>query len=337
MEVKLDVGFFLECQGTGRIVVSGTQANNTMFSSNSATPVIGDWPHISTGVGGSFNNATISHGTIGLYAETGSKVIDCTIKACSTGIYVRGTGAYIQGATLWATNVGVAAVDATNALVMDSSVDNVQEGFNMLGTTSGTVFSGCSVNNSVNIGFGIVATGAGNKIVDGYVTRTKVGILIQDLISPTAAGDLQVINCTLVACSDKGIYLNNVDPTQKVLIERCKIWDGNVAIEALTSGNIEVTESTFRENNKGTRLQDCTAGTMVFHKNNYIKNNEEALTINSQADYDKNGYGNFWWKAIFVYGFKDDNSDGIADQVWSLTGTQKDNYPLMDPVDFEDP
>ncbi|MCK5253869.1 MAG: hypothetical protein KAQ96_13005, partial [Thermoplasmata archaeon] len=58
VEVKFDTGFFLECIGTGRIVVSGTQANNTMFSSNSATPVIGDWPHISTGVGGSFNNAT---------------------------------------------------------------------------------------------------------------------------------------------------------------------------------------------------------------------------------------------------------------------------------------
>ncbi|NOQ54625.1 MAG: hypothetical protein GQ558_08485, partial [Thermoplasmata archaeon] len=95
VEVKFDIGFFLECQGTGRIVVLGTKANNTQFSSNSATPVIGDWPHIATGVGGTFNNATITHGTIGLYADTGSKVIDCTIKACKTGIWVRGTGAYI--------------------------------------------------------------------------------------------------------------------------------------------------------------------------------------------------------------------------------------------------
>ncbi len=337
VEVKFDVGFFLECQGTGRIVVRGTKANNTQFSSNSATPVIGDWPHIATGVGGTFNNATITHGTIGLYADTGSKVIDCTIKACKTGIWVRGTGAYIQGATLWATSVGVTAVDATNAQVLDSTADNVQNGFNMLGSTSGTVFRGCSVNNSVDIGFGLVANGTGNVVMDGYVTRTRIGILIQDMISPTAAGDLQVVNCTLAACSDKGIFLNNVDPTQKVLIKRCKIWDGNIALEAHTSGNIEVTECTFRNNNKGTRLQDCTTGTIVFHRNNYIKNNEEAITINSQASYDKNGFGNFWWKAIFVYGFKDDNSDGIADQAWSLTGTQKDNYPLMKPVDFEYP
>ena len=128
VEVKLDVGFFLECAGTGRIFVRGTKDDNTIFGSNSPTPVIGDWPHLSTGVGGTFNNATISHGTIGLYAETGSKVIDCTIKACTTGIILRGTGAYVQGATLWATNVGVAAMDASAGIVIDSSVDNVQEG-----------------------------------------------------------------------------------------------------------------------------------------------------------------------------------------------------------------
>ena len=337
VEVKFDAGYFLECQGTGRIEVQGTQANNTLFTSNSATPVIGDWPHISTGVGGSFNNATISYGTIGLYAETGSKVIDCTVKACTTGIYIRGTGAYVQGATLWATNVGLAAVDATNALVVDSTADNVQEGFNMIGKTSDTVFRGCSVNNSVDIGFGNIATGSGNQLVDGFSTGTKIGILIQDMVSPTAEGGLQVINCTVTEFLDKGIYLNNVNASLKVLIKRCKLWSGNIALEAMTSGNIEVTECSFKENNKGTRLQDSPAGTIVFHKNNYIKNNEEAITINSQADYDKNGYGNFWWKAIFVYGFKDDNGDGIADTPWSLTGTQKDNYPLMKPVDFEDP
>jgi len=337
VEVMFDVGFYLECQGTGRIVVTGTKANNTIFGSNSPNPVIGDWPHLSTGVGGIFNNATISQGTIGLYAETGSKVIDCTIQACTTGIILRGTGAYIQGATLWATNVGVAAMDATNGIVIDSSADNVQEGFNMLGTTSATIYQGCTVNNSIDLGFGHVATGSGNQIIDGYVSGTKIGILIQDMVSPTAEGGLQVINCTLIECTERGIYLNNVAPTQEILIKKIRVRDSNNALEALTSGNFQVTECTFRFNNKGTRLQDCTAGTIVFHRNNFIKNNEDAITVNSQASYDKNGYGNFWWRAIYEYGFTDMDGDGIADTAWSLTGSQKDNFPLMVPVDFDNP
>jgi len=103
------------------------------------------------------------------------------------------------------------------------------------------------------------------------------------------------------------------------------------------SANFMVTECTFRDDNKGARVVNTTGYTSYIHNNNFIKNNLEAESIDSEVLWDKAGSGNFWWRAVYEYGFPDNNGDGIADREWSLTGTQKDNFPLMKPVDFEDP
>ncbi len=339
VDVKFDGKYFLDCTGTGKIIAKGTVDEPINFTSNKTEPAAADWYYLSTGQGGALNNCTISYADKCLYAETGSTVIDCKMLGATYGIWVRGTGAYIQGANLWALTFGVQIHDATNVMVVDCWADGVQEGFTMLGSTSNSVIYRCHVASAVINCYGTTASGASNRFEDCYGAKSRVGFIALSLLSPTAAGDLKVINCTFEACSDKGIYFEDASPVSSILVKRCKAWEGSIGLYALRSGNIEITQCSFRGNFKGTLLEDCVGYTITIHQNNFIQNSlYEAETIHSEANYDKNGRGNFWWKAIYVYGFKDeDPEDGIADKQWTLTGTQKDNYPLMDPVDFEDP
>ncbi len=338
VDVKFNGYFYLECAATGKILARGTAEETINFTSNSATPVAGDWAWVTTGTNGELDHCRLAHADIAVKVNTGGTVSDCDIRASTTGILIESAGATVEDTYLWGLMVGIAFRDANNGIIQRCTLENCDESINFLGSTSNSLVDDCFINSSSAHGVGIVATGGNNKVWDTYIARSPVGILIQDLLAPTAQGGVHIFNCTIESFSDKGIYMETVRPVSTMKIERCKIWDGKAGFYVHESANFEVTECTFRENIRGAKVINCTGYTAYIHRNNFIQSGlAEAESTNSEVLWDRNGYGNFWWVAVYEYGFKDNNGDGIADTAWSLTGTQKDNYPLMLPVDFEDP
>ncbi len=338
VEVEFTGYYYLECAATGRIVAQGTADEPINFTSSSATPVAGDWAHITTGSGGTLDHCNIMHASVAVYVNNAGTVSNCYIRGTTTGIIIESSGATVEDTNIWGVPVGIALRGANNAVVQRCVVENSDEGINFLTNTQNSLVDGCWVNSSVRHGVGIVATGGSNKVWNTYISRSPIGILMRDLVSPTAQGGVHIFNCTIETFSDKGISMESVSPVNTVKIQRNHIWDGNLGLFMDKGANFELTENTFRENIKGVRVNDTTGYTGYIHKNNFIKSGlVEAESANSEVLWDKSGFGNFWWVAVHEYGFEDNNGDGIADREWSLTGTQKDNYPLMKPVDFEAP
>ena len=267
VDVMFDGKYFLDCTGTGKIEAMGTVVKPINFTSNKTNPAAADWYYLSTGQGGALRNCTINYGDQCVYAETGSTVIDCKIYGGNYGIWIRGTGAYVENVELWALSFGVQMNDATNAMVVDCYADGVQEGFTMLGATGNSVFYRCRVESAVIACFGTTASGTGNRFEDCYGAEARVGF-----IAVGAAGDMDIINCSFERNLEKGLYFEDVNPVSPILVKRCNSWIGSVGLYALRSSNIEITQCSFRENNKGTRLEECTGYTITIHQNNLYKN-----------------------------------------------------------------
>lgn len=338
VDVKFAGFYFLEASATGKIVAQGTAAMPVNFTSSDLDPAVGDWDHLGTGAGGKLAHCNIMHSTIAAYVDAGGIVSDSFVRASTTGVVLRGAGATVKDTTIVGLQVGIGFDSVTNAVAQRCVVQLCDQGINLLGTTSNALVEGCFVNSSSTHGVGVSATGGNNRVRDCVIERSPTGVILTGLTSPSATGGLLVYNCTIEFSSTQGVFLESVSAVNSFKFQRCKVWDSNIGMYALSSSNFEVTECTFRENNKGVRVEECTGYTATFHKNNLIRNsNADAESLNSEVLWDFAGFGNFWYRAIYEYGFTDGNGDGIADQEWSLTGLQKDHFPLMKPVDFEDP
>jgi parallel beta-helix repeat protein len=330
--------YYLDCSSTGRIVATGSEDEPINFTSSSSTPAAGDWQYVATGSGGTLDHCNFLHASMAVKVHSGGTLSNADIRASTTGVFIESAGGTVEGVYIFGLQVGIAMNGATNAVIRESVVESCVEGINFLGTTENSRVVRSEALGCTAHGIGIVATGAGNKVEECYIARCPTGILVRGLRAPTAQGDLHLFNNTIEAFADIGIHLDNVGPVSPILVQRNKIHNGNNGICATTSDYFELTENTFRENSKGAKVDRCTGYTATIHKNNFIQNSlHEAISTSSEVLWDKNGKGNFWWVAVYSYGFQDNNGDGIADREWTLTGTQKDNYPLMKPVDFENP
>ncbi|UCC92474.1 MAG: right-handed parallel beta-helix repeat-containing protein [Thermoplasmata archaeon] len=338
VEVKFTGKYYLECGATGRILALGTEEDRINFTSDSDTPTTDDWSHLGTGSAGKLENCLIMHASIAVKVNNGGTVSGCDIRGCTTGFLIQSTGATVKDTYIFGTLVGIGLDGANNAVIEGNVVQNCDQGINFLGTTRSSLVDRCFINASSEHGIGIVASGGGNKVWNSHIALSPTGILMMDLMAPTAMGDVHLFNNTIEAFSQKGISLDAVYPVNGVKIQRCRVWDGNLGLYINNSARVEVTECTFREDIRNVRVLDTPGYNSYIHKNNFLKPSIiEAESTNSEVLWDKDGFGNFWWRAVFEYGFTDNNGDGIADREWSITGTQKDNFPLMKPVDFLDP
>jgi len=336
VDVKFAGFYSLEAAATGKILAQGTAAMPVNFTSSDLDPGVGDWDHLGTGAGGKLVHCNIMHSTVAAYVDAGGIVQDSYVRASTTGIVLRGAGATVKDTRIVGLQVGIGFDSVSNAVAQRCQVELCDQAINLLGTTDNALVEGCFINSSSTHGVAVTATGGGNRVRDSIIARSPTGVLLTGMSSVT--GGLLVFNCTIEFSSTQGVFLESVSALNAFKFQRLKVWDCNVGFYALSSSNFEVTECTFRDNNKGVRVEECAGYTATFHKNNLIKNsNVDAESVNSEVLWDFAGFGNFWWRAIYEYGFSDGNGDGIADQEWSLTGLQKDHFPLMKPVDFEDP
>jgi hypothetical protein len=338
VDVKFTGLFYLECGATGRIKAEGTSDKPINFTSDSDTPTSSDWAHLGTGSGGTLSHCLIMHANIAVKVNNGGTVSDCEIRGCTTGMVIESSGATVKDSYLFGMVVGIGMMGANNAVIENTVVQNCGEGINFLTTTQNSLVDGCFVNASSVHGVGIVASGGNNKVWNSHIALSPTGILVMDLAAPAAMGDLHLYNNTIESFSQRGISIDRVTPVNEVKVQRNRVWDGNLGIFINASARIEVTECTFRDDIRNIRVLDTPGYNSYVHQNNFLKPSIiEAESTNSEVLWDKNGFGNFWWRAVFEYGFQDNNGDGIADREWSITGTQKDNFPLMMPVDFLDP
>jgi hypothetical protein len=146
VNVSFTGSFFIDTVGSGRIEAQGTYEERILITSANALPQVGDWNYISTGVRGVLQNCTIEFGTQMVMAKSQAKIIDCNIRIAVQGITLEGASGVVHNTTLWGHQVGLAASSASNWRVSNSDADNCQEGFNMVGSTSATVFDGCTNN-----------------------------------------------------------------------------------------------------------------------------------------------------------------------------------------------
>ena len=334
-EVKFAALYGLLTEGTGKIEANGRADSRILFTSGRVSPVVGDWDQVTSGVRGIFRNCTFSYATVALQLQDFALVVDGNFTGVRTGVYVQGAqGTSVRLCEVNGANVGIGLEDAQAAIVADCQLTNCPEGITMTGSTAGCTVVRCTVTGSTTEGIGIQTTGPGNRVTDCTISTCKKGLLVLNPSGQTPQGDLIVTFVRIDMSSDAGIELN-ITPTQLIQVRRCISTSANKGILLSSATNVQVTECTFKLCTVGARVENCKLNTTYIWKNNFIDCIERARSTTSISHWDKDGKGNFW--GGFAPGQGDQNGDGIWDYPYSLTGTQKDNFPLVNPVDFDPP
>ena len=342
-------GFFsLTCAGTGHIEAAGTATDRINISSGKASPAFGDWDTLASGMNGFFRNCSISYGTVGLLLDMNGKATDCNFTFNEASIFVKGPGAEVTNCEITGagagttTTVGIAFEDALNSHVRGTKVWTCTEGINFLGTTSSCTVTRTTLTLCLNHGIGLQMTGAGNRIADCAIDTTKKGIRILDVTGQPEQGGLVIYGCRIFRCNQIGIEVLQVSPAFANVVQRCYVRDCAKGIHLVGSNSTDLTENTVKECGVGVHLEYCPGYTINVWRNNLIGLTSLGVSSSSQANWDKDGNGNFWdnepSKPDPVPFFNDTNpKDGISEVEYALTGLQADHYPLMAPVDYESP
>ena len=333
-DVKFATACSLLTEGTGKVEANGRADGRIVFTSGKATPAIGDWVEVTSGVRGVFHNCTFSYGNLGLHLSDFASVVDSNFTFVATAIAVKNAqDASVRLCEVNGNALGIWLYNTAASVVADCKVTNIPEGIVLSGTTQGCTILRCQVSGSTLEGIGLQTTGGGNRITDCVVKTCKKGLLVTNT-APLPQGDLIVSSCIFDMSSDAGIELN-ITPTQLIQVRRCISTSANKGILLSSATSVQVTECTFKLCTAGARVENCKDNTTYMWKNNFIDCIERARSVGSVAHWDKDGKGNFWQG--FAPGQGDQNGDGIWDYPYSLTGTQMDHFPLVNPVDFDPP
>jgi parallel beta-helix repeat protein len=274
-------------------------------------------------------NCHIHGNTIGVLFDQSSEntVQDCNVSNNNIGIKIINESIYnvITRCNIYKNNYGV--------YIEDSTVNFVGE------STSISGFDGCSFSDNDYAAY--LKNADGNFILgcdinatpDPFSSPFSVGIYLDGSTNNT------VSVCKIYGANDYGVYQTSSENNK---IEHCKLENNGWGVYLSSSSNNLIVESNFTNSSySGVHLLPGCNDNSVFY-NDFINNGG----IFYPQAYDA-GNNNIWYKegnvTLFYggggegnhwsnYNGNDDNSDGIGDTPYNISGPAEntDDYPVMD-------
>jgi hypothetical protein len=209
---------------------------------------------------------------------------------------------------------GITFVDSSNSTIANNTVNN---GRGIDCTGNGNIIA----NNTVNSGRGISGSGKENIITGNHVT-----------------------NCNYTFVPDNPPpYGISVGGSNNTVIGNYVVGTNGTAIRLGTSSDNIVVGNMIADNKVGIYTlhiySQGSAHDNLIYSNNFVNNTENVqndmvtagfnitVAVNS---WDNGTAGNYWSN----YNGTDNDGDGIGDTPYIIDEQNKDNYPLMNPVDI---
>jgi parallel beta-helix repeat protein len=179
-------------------------------------------------------------------------------------------------------------------------------------------------NNMISNDYGIVMRSSSSiAITKNNITKGSTGIIFYSssnntIVENNISSNIEGINFYSASTYNNYIKNNNLTANTGHAI----FFNGGIVNHTITQNNIA-----YNRIGLGNDLpyRNCT-----IYSNNFDKNNESVQIKGVEAAWDKGGVGNYWSN----YTGTDSNGDGIGDTPYIIDAYNKDNNPLMLPIDF---
>jgi parallel beta-helix repeat protein len=296
------------------------------------------------------NNTIVVGKTLALIGEDPANTV---ILGASSNLYDKGTA------------VRLAAPDIT---ISGFTITNFRVAVAIANYGSEPYPSGCKItnNNIVNNSEGIRPQRNNLLISENNITKNTGGItgyntenviITRNNISENEYG-INIGTCRNITVSENQISRNNIGGLNLLYYGPHLVYGNNITSNgwgirfAEGCGNAEVYGNNITQNGVGVALLNFPnggdvvvsgVGNIVFG-NLLIDNAKQVSQEESSYNYppttsmgtdiiswDNSTFGNYWDD----YSGLDDNEDGIGDTPYRIDENNKDNYPLMNPIDLE--
>ncbi len=326
VEVKIDGGHSIRCLGTGRVRANGIVDDIIVFTSN--WPTGQDYEFVMTGAGGEFRNCSFSQGRTCLIASNDARVIDCIFFDATTGIHLLGDRTSIVRSKVSNCNAGIYVDMSSRCSITRTNVSRCVKGINLVNGSANTVLDGCTVFGCEVRGIEIHTTGLGTRVLNCSLSNSGMGILVWQ------SRDVALYGVTAEDCNKGlGIFETSPRPEEPIAVRRCIVRGCVVGLRLSIASWSLVNETTFRTNVVAIDETNPIGPGVAIWNNNFLWNEARTDIDTHIINWSRDGRGNFWTD----YQGIDTDGDGIGDTPFNISRVERDEHPLMAPVDFEDP
>ena len=300
--------------------------NRIEFRSN--IPSSYNFSFVSTGIGGVFRNCTFSYGDTCLIALNDAIVEYSNFSVSQTGIDVYGNDVEINKCVFDHCEVGIHVVDSFRTSIAGCDITHGVRGIHLERTTSDTLIDNCQIKYSEIRGIEIEVSGLGNRISNCEIRWAGSAVLVWN------SRDVHIQFLLAEDCRNGiGVFTSSTSSSTPILIQRCRIVGNLGGIRLSGAQFTSITESTFEDNQVVVDQLHSIGTGVVFWRNNFLWNQKLVKLSSTAINWSKEGTGNYWSD----YEGQDLDGNGIGDTSHNIDSIGQDDYPLMKPVDFEDP
>jgi hypothetical protein len=324
--IKINGPFTIDCFGSGRIEAIGLDDDRIEFDSNS--PVTYNYTYITTGVGGIFKNCTFSAGNTTLKAYSFAVIEGSNFTDSLIGLLVWGNDVTITECVFVNCEIGIQVLDSSRTIITGCEVSVGIRGIYIIGISDHTTVDNCYAHNLNIRGIEFKTSGLGNRVMNCTVRWIDMGVLVW------FSRDVLIYRVNASYCqSGIGVADSSSNELLPIRIQRCRLTDNLKGIWLSGTQWTIINETTLERNQAGICDLFALGSGIVFWRNNFLWNKAQVDLEYTTINWSANGEGNYWSN----YGGVDDDGDGIGDTPHNIRTIGQDPFPLMKPVDFENP